>query len=103
MLVLNQCCAISGESSFFQIRKHVEQVHRGHELDDGVAQELETFVVSDLRLGLASLAETRHDTEETKTLQGQSQGNSRANFARKTRNERQKKIALISNVLYNDY
>jgi hypothetical protein len=80
MLVLNEGCPISGESSFLQIRKHVEQVHRGHELDDGVAQELETFVVSDLRLGLASLAETGHDTEETKKYASSKSGKQQGQF-----------------------
>ena len=64
MLILNESSAIGGETALLQVRKHVEEVNGGDELNDGIAQELEPLVVADLRLGLVRLPEARHDAEK---------------------------------------
>ena len=45
MLILYQRGSVRGQPSLLKIRKHVEEMHRSNELDDGVAQELEPLVV----------------------------------------------------------
>ena len=64
MLILNESSPIGGEAALLQVREHVEEVHGGDELDDGVAQELEPLVVADLRLRLVRLPKTRHNAEK---------------------------------------
>ena len=72
MLVLDQSRAISCKATFLQIRKHMEQVHGGHELDNGVTQELKTFIVANLGFGFGRFAETRHNAENNQVrLNGQ--------------------------------
>ena len=72
MLILNESSPIGGEAALLQVREHVEEVHGGDELDDGVAQELEPLVVADLRLRLVRLPETRHNAEKNQVrLNGQ--------------------------------
>ena len=45
MLILHQRSPVGGQSSLLKVRKHVEEMHRSDELDNGVAEELEPLVV----------------------------------------------------------
>lgn len=64
MLILDQCSAVSCQTTFLQIWEHVEEVNGCDELDNGVTQELETLVVTNFRLCFVRLAEAGHDAKE---------------------------------------
>ena len=47
VLILHDGCSVRGQYTLRCVGQHKVQVHCGDELDDGVAQELETLVVVD--------------------------------------------------------
>lgn len=64
VLVLHNCRPIGGQTTFFQIWEHEEQMDGRQELDHRIAEELQPLVVADVAVRLVLLAEPRHDVDQ---------------------------------------